>query len=127
MLDRAKQLKVLVESNRRSIDLVSIALEAFETGAHERTGYSTLARAFHTMKHDAAHLRLEPLARLAGACETIVSRAKESRIGLPLDILRSAALEVRTATEVLAAGGRHKLDTKLLGRAEFAARKGSVD
>ena len=127
MLDRAKQLKILIESNRRCLDTVSVALEAFESGSSERTGYSQLARAFHTMKHDAAHLSLEPLARLAGACETIVGRAREHRLGLPLDLLRSAAVEIRTATEVLAAAGRHRLDTKILGRAEFAAKKASVD
>lgn len=127
MLDRAKQLKILVESNRRTLDAVNWALEAFETGTAERTGYSTLKRSFHTMKHDAAHLDLGPLARLAGACEAIVERAAENKLGLPLDLLRSASAEIHTATEILAAGGRHKLDARLLGRAEFAAKKGSVD
>lgn len=127
MLDRTKQLRILVESNRRSVETISWALEAFETGSSERTGYSKLARAFHTVKHDAAHLALEPLARLAGACETIVANAADERLGLPLDLLRAASAEIRTATETLAAGARHRLDQRLLGRAEYAAKMGAVD
>lgn len=127
MLDRTKQLRILVESSRRSLDQISLALDELEAGLGQRTSYSNLQRGFHTIKHDALHLRLERLARVAGASEAIVEAAGDRKLGLPLDLLRSAAQEIRKATETLAAGGRHRLNEHLLGRLEAAAATQSVD
>lgn len=127
MLDRAKRLKILVEANRRGLNDVMGALDELESGAIHRTNYSILQRAFHTMKHDAHHLQLERLARLCAAAEAIVERAQDQKLGLPLEVLRSAATEVRVATETIAAGGRHRLNTKLLATLEARAKPGRTD
>jgi hypothetical protein len=76
------------------------------------------------MKHDARHLQLERLGRLCQAAESIVERAHEQKLGLPLEILRSAAAEIREATETIAAGGRHRLNEKLLVTLEQQASTG---
>lgn len=127
MLDRAKQLRILVESSRRSLDQISSALDELEAGLGQRTNYSSLQRGFHMIKHDALHLQLKRLARLAGASEAIVGGAGDRKLGLPLDLLRSAAQEIREATETLAAGGRHRLNDQLLSRLEAAAAIQRVD
>lgn len=122
LLDRAKQLQILVVSYGRCLDEVDLQLEALEGGDAQRTAYSTLARAFSTMKHDARHLRLTKLAGLAEAAQTIVERAQENRLGLPLDALRQATAELRRVAEALRRGRTHQLDPKVLKAIQGLAR-----
>lgn len=127
MLDRAKQIQILVASYRRALRDVSYCLEALETGHPERTSYSTLARAFSTMKHDAEHLALKRLALFASHAQHIVERAMDQKVGLPLDLLRAAASELWRAADSLEAGKRHELDADLFARIDGAAKGGPVD
>jgi chemotaxis protein histidine kinase CheA len=127
VLDRAKRLAILVESNRRSLESIDTALESLEEGLTQRSQYSKMQRGFHTIKHDALHLQLTQLARLAGAAESIVQRAADQKLGLPLDLLRSASNEIRAATETVATGGRHRLNRGLLKSLDQAARSLRAD
>jgi HPt (histidine-containing phosphotransfer) domain-containing protein len=126
VIDRAKMLQILVESNRRSLIELGRALEELETGVGNRGSYATLQRAFHTIKSDARAVGLERLALFSEGCERIVENASDRGLGLPIDLLREAAEEIRAATETVAAGGRHRLDQKLVARVKEAARPAPV-
>lgn len=121
LLDRAKQLQILVASARRSLDEIRTALEAFETGGDTKGTYATLQRGFHAIKHDARHVGLGRFASLAEDCESIVERAADRGRGLPLEILARAAQEIQAAVEAVAKGGRHRLDAKLVRQVHRAA------
>lgn len=127
MLDRAAQLKILTASYRRALREVSYSLEALETGQPQSTSYTQLARAFATMKHDAATLALRRLASFAASGQEIVERAAEQKLGLPLDLLRAAASELWRAADTLDAGGRHRLDADLMAKLVAAAEGAPID
>lgn len=105
---------MLVLSNERSLGEIQDTLEELEAGPAQRGHYSMLQRAFHTIKHEAKTLRLMKWAKAAEAAERIVENASERKLGLPLDLLRSAAAEFQNATEAVAKGVRHRLDAHLM-------------
>ncbi len=127
LIDRAAQLRILVESCRRSIDVITTALEEFELGLGSRGTFSTLQRGFHTIKSDAKHVKLGKLAAVAAACEEIVDNAKQRKLGLPLDLLRNAADEIQKATETIASGGRHQVDKGLMEKLVETAAAATLD
>lgn len=96
-------------------------------GLGSRGTFSTLQRAFHTIKHDAKHVKLGKLAAVAAACEEIVENAKRRKLGLPLDLLRNAAEEIQKATETIATGGRHQLDKGLMEKLVETAAAATLD
>ena len=127
MLDRAKQLQILVASARRALNDIAVALEDLESGLGNRGSFSTLRRGFHTIKSDAKHVRLGKLAAVAAACEEIVENASKRKLGLPLDLLKSAADEIQRAADTIGAGGRHELSKGLMEKLIETAAAASLD
>ena len=126
-MDRTGQLRILVESNRRSLRYIYTALEELEAGLGNRGSFSTLQRGFHTVKSDSKHVRLGKLAAVAAACEEIVENASERKLGLPLDLLKLAADEIQRATDTIAAGGRHELSKGLMEKLIETAAAATLD
>lgn len=127
VIDRPGQLRILVESNRRSIQIIANALEDLDVGLGSRGTFATLQRAFHTVKSDAKHVKLGKLAAVGAACEAIVENASHRNLGLPLDLLRQAADEVQKATEAIAKGQRHELDKGLMEKLVETAAAATLD
>jgi chemotaxis protein histidine kinase CheA len=127
LIDRAAQLRILVESTRRALDTITSALEEFDVGLGNRGTYSTLQRAFHTIKSDAKHVKLGKLAAVAATCEAIIENASDRKLGLPLDLLRSAADEIQNAIGAIAKGDRHQLDKALMEKLVETAAAATLD
>ena len=127
LIDRAAQLRILVESVRRALVVITNALEEFDVGLGNRGTYSTLQRAFHTVKSDAKHVKLGKLAAVAATCEAIIQNASNRKLGLPLDLLRSAAEEIQKANETISKGGRHQLDKGLMEKLVETAAAATLD
>jgi chemotaxis protein histidine kinase CheA len=127
LIDRAGQLRILVESCRRSLKDITSSLEDLEAGMGNRGSFSTLQRAFHAIKSDAKHVRLAKLAAVAAACEEIVENASRRRLGLPLDLLRSAAEEIQSAADAIAKGQRYELRKTILEKLVETAAAATLD